>query len=553
MTSQAGAPGTISSAEDQPLNRETLDAVLDWCLAQDPPIYALALDENGLAVPMPSTMPMASDRIISGVESALEVCSPDDLGIVVDAWQRARRTGGAQAEVHLRLVPDLLIQIHFVDARERYGVYLVFFVGNIGEIHSAGKTSPLFRPRLCALERNELSVICAADDAATKILGWSKAELVGRRTLDLLHPDDRPFAIAGWMEMLARPSMQQRALSRYRHRDGHYVWLESSHQNKLNDPASNRIVSHMIDVSDRMEAIDALRANERLLRRLTEALPIGIVQIDAARRIVHANERLGTIVGVTGAETIEAQFALAEPAQRGEIDDAIGVVLKSGYPAEIEVTLEHPEGRRRCSIGLRALTDEHCVVTGAIACIADITESVRMREELKRRATFDDLTRCYNRAATLERLELLLQSDDAAALGIAVLFVDLDRFKETNDELGHAAGDALLRAVGERLFATARPGDLVGRLGGDEFLIVCRNVETADAALAIAHRVAAAISQPTAIGRQSIVPTASIGVVWTTAAMDADADKLVARADAAMYESKRLRTGPVFGGLSKPE
>ncbi len=542
---QAGIAGIVCLSDEKPFDRETLDAVLDWCFVHEPPFFVMALDESGLAVPMPPTVPVAADRVVSGVGSAVEVCSPDDLNILVDAWERVRQTGGSQAHVHLRIVPEHKVMFHFIDARYRYGVFLVFFAGNLGEFESSNTGPSLFRPRLCSLERNEISVICAADEAVTKILGWSQAELIGMRTLDLIHPDDRPLAVANWMEMLARPDFQQRALFRYRHREGRYVWLESLHQNRLNDPSSKRIITHMIDVSDRMEAMDALHENERLLRRLTEALPIGIIQIDAQRRIVHVNERLGTMVGVTGAATIEEQFALAVGADRDILSDVIGTVLNYGLAIDIEVRLELPEGRRRCSIGLQALTNDDGTVTGALACVADITESVRMREELKRRATFDDLTRCYNRPTIIEELDALLRSPDVARSGIAVLFVDLDNFKAINDCYGHAAGDDVLRVVGKRLLEEAGPGDLVGRLGGDEFLVVCRDVASPQTALEMARRFTASIAQPATAGAQTVVPRASIGVVWT-ASLSASADALVARADAAMYEAKRRSAGPIL-------
>jgi diguanylate cyclase (GGDEF)-like protein len=99
--------------------------------------------------------------------------------------------------------------------------------------------------------------------------------------------------------------------------------------------------------------------------------------------------------------------------------------------------------------------------------VADITESVRLRQQLEDRATFDVLTRCHNRAAILQVLERALA--EPSQVGTAAIFVDLDRFKEINDRLGHAAGDALLVEVAQRLRRSVRDRDLVGRLGGDEW------------------------------------------------------------------------------------
>jgi diguanylate cyclase (GGDEF)-like protein len=192
---------------------------------------------------------------------------------------------------------------------------------------------------------------------------------------------------------------------------------------------------------------------------------------------------------------------------------------------------------------LRELTNDDGTVRGAIACVTDVTEAVEMREELERRVTFDELTHCYNRAAILERLDSILGHASRLS-GIAVLFLDLDCFKATNDRFGHAAGDELLRCIGDRLLQSMRGSDLVGRLGGDEFLIVCRDVATPEAALEVAQRIVAAVAQPTTVGTHSITPSSSVGIAWTDAPLNTDA--FVAQADAAMYRSKRLATGPVL-------
>jgi diguanylate cyclase (GGDEF)-like protein/PAS domain S-box-containing protein len=544
MTLQAGVADPASSADEEPLDRVTLDAVLDWLLAHDPPLQAMAVAENGLTVPMPPDVPVLAGNVMEAAGYPLAACAPADLTIIVDAWERARRTGGGQAVVHLRSDAERSVLLHFVDARYRYGVFLVFFMGNLGDVGAAGTESSLFRPRMCTLWRDELSVVCDVDDATIKVLGRSRAELLGTRTLDLLHPDDRPLAIANWMEMLERPDSKQRTLARYLRGDGSYVWLESTSDNRLADADSKRVITQMVDVSDRMDAVEALRASERLLRRLTETLPIGIVQIDGERHIVHANERLGAIVGVAAAVTIDEQFAFAAAIDRERFDVALDALLEHGIPADIELALDLPEGRRHCSVALRELSSDRGAVRSAIACVADITEDVRLREELQRRVTFDDLTQCYNRAAILEKLASMLPVVDRLYSGIAALFLDLNGFKETNDLFGHAAGDALLRGIGERLLAGVRGNDLVGRLGGDEFLIICRDVATPEAAQEMAGRIADAVAQATDLGTATITPTSSIGVAWTDVPVDPDA--FVARADAAMYESKRLGTGPVL-------
>ena len=111
----------------------------------------------------------------------------------------------------------------------------------------------------------------------------------------------------------------------------------------------------------------------------------------------------------------------------------------------------------------------------------------RAHRELERRATFDALTGCYNRGAILELLERELAREDGA--GIGVIYVDLDKFKPVNDTLGHAAGDELLAGVAERLRELTRREDDVGRLGGDEFLVLLPDIRSSEVAMRVAERI----------------------------------------------------------------
>jgi diguanylate cyclase (GGDEF)-like protein len=164
-----------------------------------------------------------------------------------------------------------------------------------------------------------------------------------------------------------------------------------------------------------------------------------------------------------------------------------------------------------------------------------------MRDELHMRATFDVLTQCHNRASTMAALEALLASPEEGARP-AVIFVDLDHFKRLNDEQGHAAGDEFLGVVARRLQGAVREDDLVGRIGGDEFLIVCPSVSTATEAVRTAIRIAESLGHEIQLKTTRTRSQASIGVAWSSGP-DTDADTLVAQADAAMYESKRRGVG----------
>jgi diguanylate cyclase (GGDEF)-like protein/PAS domain S-box-containing protein len=492
---------------------------------------------------MPASVPLTGQRIIQGHTSALELVVPEDVIVVIETWTQARQSGAARGLIHLASDPERSVVLHYVDALHRYGVYLgLFEVESDDALMTALDEAPTLRPRVALVHKDELAFIRHIDEATSQLLGWSPEEMAGRRSLEFIDPEDHARAIANWMDMLRAPGARRRVRLRHRHRDGSWVWFEVTNHNLLNDPAHRCVVTEMVDITDEMLAQEALRAREYLLRRLTEALPLGIFQLDADRRLVYGNSRLGAILGNKEATSLEAQLAHVLPSDRSALEHALATVLREGRDQELEIGLGRRGKRaRRCHLSLRALLDERGLVTGAIACVVDITESVRLRQALEDRATFDVLTRCHNRAAILQVLEQALAEPGQA--GTAAIFVDLDRFKQVNDRLGHAAGDALLVAVAEQLRQNVRGLDVVGRFGGDEFLVVCARVQTSDRAVQIAERIAAAIGRTEVVlGGERVRPAASIGLAWSNQA-GLDADALVARADQAMYASKRQRLG----------
>ena len=533
-------PAALVPTDTEPMDTASLDRALDAILRARPAPFVVAAAETGLCMPLPDSVPVAAGRTIAGIASFLDLCIMPDVDAVVAAWQRMLLLRFSAVSIHLRRDPERLVTAAFVDARHRYGVFLGIISGARGTV--AGDEKPiLFRPRMWTMERDESSVTRSVDASVEAILGWRPDELIGRMSTDILHPEERALSVATWMEMLGRPGCDQRAAMRYRHRDGRYVWFEVTHRNLLGDPVAPHVRTELLDISERMEAVERLRANEELLRRLTETLPQGVAHVDAERTIVYQNERLLEIVGRHEAATLGDLLGAVTPDERTRLEIAIDELLRAGTPIDTELNVERQDGARTCIVAMRALRAVSGAVTGAVVSFTDVTEREQLRAEVERQARFDHLTHCYNRAAVLESLEGVLHRSFAPKGGIAVLFVDLDRFKSVNDRYGHATGDALLRCVGERLLHDARTNDVVGRIGGDEFLVVCPSVETPQAALAIARRITASLAIRAVVGDHAIETGCSVGVAWTQTKVDADT--IVAWADAAMYEAKRNGTG----------
>ena len=172
-------------------------------------------------------------------------------------------------------------------------------------------------------------------------------------------------------------------------------------------------------------------------------------------------------------------------------------------------------------------------MANVLASALDARQAV---EDLRHNALHDGLTGLPNRALVLDRLELALGQSTRSGAQVAVLVCDLDRFKVVNDALGHAAGDEVLALVGERLRGIVRPGDTVGRFGGDEFVVVCPEVADAPSVVEIAERLASGLRDPMVVHGTTLVVTASVGIALGQGAVPAAG--LLRDADAAMYRAK---------------
>jgi diguanylate cyclase (GGDEF)-like protein/PAS domain S-box-containing protein len=528
----------------QHLDAETLDRMLTLVLAEHPDAIITTMRAEGVIVPVPDSMPVPQDRV-ADARSGLDIVVYD--ATLFAAWDRALAQGAARCQVHPVSRPDITGQNHLLDVREKHGVIVAvtaFDASEMSDDVTAELSIPDIKPRFTTVRKDATSVIVRVDEAITRILGWSAEEMEGQRSIEFIHPDDHSLAVDNWMEMLSSAGLARRVRLRHRHRDGSWVWFEITNHNLLADPDHGYVVSEMVDISEEMAAHEVVRAREQLLDRLAGAVPVGLVQLDADRNVVYTNERLHQILGVGRADTADEQLATVIDADRPALAQALDALLGEGVEADIEVQLRLTTSGalRSCTVSLRALSLEDGTISGAIACVADVTDSARMRDELKRRATFDRLTGCYNRESIMLALEANIERGDRGAER-AVVFVDVDRFKGVNDEHGHAVGDEVLRVVARRLQRAVRDGDVVGRIGGDEFLVVCPDIGGRQQAMRLAERLAHAVRRemiPVATG--SVPAQISVGVAWSTG--DArGADAMVALADNAMYESKREGAG----------
>jgi PAS domain S-box-containing protein len=374
----------------QPERLETtsVEVVLDSLLRTHPNALIAAINADGLFVPMPDSVALTGHRAIPG-RSALDVVIPEDREAVIATWEQARSHGAARVDVHLSGDPREAAVIHYLDVQSSHGVFLGLLIGAAdgGGALAQLQTSAL-PPRIARVRKSELAVYLAVDEATTRILGWKPEEMVARRSLEFVHPDDQERAIQSWMLLLELPNAVVPVRLRHRRADGGWTWFEVANRNLLADPEFRCVLADMIDITDEMAAQEALRVREQLLRVLAEALPIGVCEVALDRQVVYANERLRRMLGAGPADTVDELLSGVSPLDRPLIDEMLEAALADGVDGDLEVQVAADEdgGWLRCLIRVRPLVDEHGAASGAVVSVEDVTAARAADEELRRLA-----------------------------------------------------------------------------------------------------------------------------------------------------------------------
>ncbi len=381
------------------------------------------------------------------------------------------------------------------------------------------------------------------NSAMCAMLGYTREELLTKTWADVTHPDDRADNLESLMQLQSGQLDATTFDKRYLHKDGRTVYAHVALR-AVRRP--DRVLDYVVVL---VEDVSTNKHHEDMLRRLAQILDRSsdeIYMFDArSRRFLFANKGAQRNLGYSAEELHDLTPLDLNP---GLSPDDFARLMASLFEPGRSPTRLEGEHRRKdgTSYPIEArfhlsLKDETPAV---VAIVQDTTERRRLQERLRHQATHDSLTGLPNRVFFHDVLEKAIAHAQRYSTLIAVMFLDIDAFKNINDALGHEYGDRLLQEIAKRLILTlrredwvARREDLVARQGGDEFTILLQDLTSVDDITHVAERLLAAITQPLSIQDRTVYVTASIGVT-VYPFDDTDSDGLLRNADVAMYQAK---------------
>lgn len=293
------------------------------------------------------------------------------------------------------------------------------------------------------------------------------------------------------------------------------------------------------DISARKAAEEALNIRNRAIESSSNAIIIARSRKADDNPVIYVNPAFERITGFRRDEAIgrNPRFLIGEDWGQTGIE-RLREALRHHISTQVLLRNYRRDGSVFwAEVSVSPVVDDGGTLTHYISVITDVTERVRFEEELRHQATHDQLTGLANRVLLADRIDQAVAHASRSGHYVAVLLLDLDRFKFINESLGHGAGDEVVRTVGDRLRTCVRRGDTVARIGGDEFVVVLAELAaTTDAAL-IAHKIQESVGLPIDLQSQQLFVTVSIGI-GLAPADGSEAESLLRNADVAMYAAK---------------
>jgi diguanylate cyclase (GGDEF)-like protein/PAS domain S-box-containing protein len=380
------------------------------------------------------------------------------------------------------------------------------------------------------------------NDSVCRVLGYSREELIGMNNRQYTTDNETAKKVFQAFSLVYTTGMPLKEFGwNITTKDGKKKYIEGS-IDLLKDTSGKitgfRGISH--DMTERYQAEKALRQSEEKYRSILENIQEGYFEVDLTGNFTFYNDSLCRITACSREELLGASYKkFSDEENSKKVFQAFNRIYKTGDPSEgFDWLIIRKDGSKRyieASISLKK--DSSNKPNGFKGVIRDITERKLIEQELNHLATHDALTSLPNRLMFSQLLNHAIQSAQRNKKQLAVLFIDLDRFKIINDSLGHEAGDLMLQEISNRFKQLLRSSDIVGRLGGDEFIILIEDVNELGQVATLAHKILTTTIKPAAIMGEECRITASIGIsIYPTDGQDEQS--LMKNADIAMYFAK---------------
>jgi diguanylate cyclase (GGDEF)-like protein/PAS domain S-box-containing protein len=377
--------------------------------------------------------------------------------------------------------------------------------------------------------------VLEANQKLCAMLGYTAEELRGTTTLALAHPEDRARHERLTEDLLAGELSLIDEEQRYRRKSGEPLWV------RRKVTLAEEAVDGAPCLIEMVEAVGERSEFAQRFRETFDHASVGIMHSSLDRRVLMVNRKFCEMVGYSATELQEGSVRRIHHPEDSDADQHLEKRLVAG---EIDsFSFEKRYVRKDGSIFWAHRTvslarDEAGRPKYFIRVIEDISARKQAEEELLHLAHYDPLTNLPNRALFRDRLAQTLAQARRSDGILAIMFLDLDRFKTVNDSLGHAMGDLLLKQVAHRLTACVRASDTVGRLAGDEFGIILGGLHGTTDALQVAQKIVQIFAAPFRLDHHERFVTTSIGIsIYPTDGRDED--MLIKAADSAMYRVKQ--------------
>jgi len=353
----------------------------------------------------------------------------------------------------------------------------------------------------------------------------------------LVHPDDKDITLFKVKELLNKKTTQYEAKFRMRHKGGQYINILSRAFASENDKGQIiRLVGTHVDITELKKAEEKLKLAATVFTHARE----GIMITDASASIIEVNDTFTEITGYSRKELIGQNPSMLQSGRQSpEFYAAMWHEIDTTGHWSGEIWNRRKNGEVFAELkNISTVHDENGVIQNYVAMCLDITLMKAHQDQLERNAHYDLLTNLPNRVLLADRLSQGMLRCRRYKKSLAVVFLDLDGFKEVNDNYGHDVGDELLVALSLRMKEALREGDSLARIGGDEFVAVLTDLVKVEDCEPVLERLLLSASEPITIGEVVLNVSASIGV--TLYPQDSvDADMLLRHADQAMYIAKQ--------------